>query len=109
MTDYRPSVHMQLVNESVLQKKYFFCRTMHVKENSSSTKLRVVFYTSTNTTNELSLNDMLHCGPKLQNNICDIIFQFRRYNTVFSCDRTCQSKLSISFMALIRITTALIL
>ncbi|XP_055633801.1 uncharacterized protein LOC129774128 [Toxorhynchites rutilus septentrionalis] len=48
-----------------------------VKENSSTTKCRVVFEASAKTTTGKSLNDMLMCGPVLQDSIVDILLRFR--------------------------------
>lgn len=87
INDYINSGHMHLANDSILSSKHYFLPHHAVfKESSSTTKLRVVFDGSAKTSTGLSLNDTLHCGPKLLNNICDIVFQFRRHNVVFSCD-----------------------
>lgn len=53
------------------------------KTNEFSPKLRVVFDASCSTTNG-SLNDYLHAGPRLQNDIGIIILRFRRHPVVFS-------------------------
>lgn len=46
------------------------------KESSTSTKLRVVFNGSQLSSTEISLNDLLHTGPKLQTNIVAILLRW---------------------------------
>lgn len=87
VNEYINSGHMQITDESILlQAHYFLPHHAAIKETSSTTKLRVVFDKSAKVFNGLTLNDTFHCGPKLLNIICGIIFQFRRNNIVFSCD-----------------------
>ncbi|XP_011858727.1 PREDICTED: uncharacterized protein LOC105556251, partial [Vollenhovia emeryi] len=57
-----------------------------IREDSSTTHLRVVFNASSVTSNGTSLNDHLHAGPKLQTDITSIILQWRRYKYVYSSD-----------------------
>ncbi|XP_011864190.1 PREDICTED: uncharacterized protein LOC105560050, partial [Vollenhovia emeryi] len=56
------------------------------RENSTTTRLRVVFNASSVTSNGTSLNDFLHVGPKLQTDITSVILQWRRYKYVYSAD-----------------------
>ncbi|UYV73931.1 hypothetical protein LAZ67_11001496 [Cordylochernes scorpioides] len=49
-------------------------------------KLRVVFDASTKTTTQISLNDLLHVGPKLQNNIFSILLKFRTNSVALVAD-----------------------
>lgn len=57
-----------------------------LRENSSTTKLRVVFDAGAKTSTGYSLNDILYAGPKLQNAIPDILMNFRKHEVVFSSD-----------------------
>ncbi|XP_024872888.1 uncharacterized protein LOC112455302 [Temnothorax curvispinosus] len=57
-----------------------------IREGSSTTHLRVVFNTSSVTSNGTSLNDHLHVGPKLQREIMAIIMRWRQYRYVYSAD-----------------------
>jgi len=56
------------------------------KASSITTKLRVVFNGSSKTTSGLSLNDLLHTGPKLQTELFDVLIWFRQHRYVFSAD-----------------------
>ena len=49
-------------------------------------KLRVVFNASSPTTSGRSLNDVLHAGPKLQNNLVTVITRWRRWAVAFCSD-----------------------
>lgn len=57
-----------------------------LRTTSLTTKLRVVFNASFPTTSGLSLNDILHSGPKLQTNLPDVLTWFRRFKYVFAAD-----------------------
>jgi hypothetical protein len=50
-----------------------------IKESSDTIKLRVVFDGSASNTTEVSLNDPLHTGPKLQEDLFDILLRFRSH------------------------------
>lgn len=84
MRDYEDTGHMvESQNTTILHTPHFFLPHHPVlREN----KLRVVFNASAATTTGKSLNDILFQGPKLHNEIPDIILHFRRYKFVFSCD-----------------------
>ena len=56
------------------------------KESSSTTKLKIVFDGSANTSNGISLNDSLLTGPNLYPLISTILTQFRSYKYVISGD-----------------------
>lgn len=57
-----------------------------IKEESLTTKVRVVFDASARTSNGRSLNDNLCIGPVLQNNLPAIIMNWRLYPFVFIAD-----------------------
>ncbi|XP_054709169.1 uncharacterized protein LOC129218874 [Uloborus diversus] len=57
-----------------------------VNENSTTTKLRVVFDASARTSNQHSLNDILLTGPKLQTHIFCNLITFRSYPVAFVAD-----------------------
>ncbi|XP_036347834.1 uncharacterized protein LOC118757211 [Rhagoletis pomonella] len=56
------------------------------KEESLSTKLRIVFDASANTSNGRSLNDILCVGPTLQNDMSAVILNWRQYRYAFTAD-----------------------
>ena len=56
------------------------------KGDSSTTKLRVVFDASAKTTSGFSVNDCLKVGPKLQDDLFDILVGYRFFKTAMSAD-----------------------
>lgn len=59
-----------------------------VKEQSTSTKTRVVFNASSKSSNGVSLNDTLLIGPTIQYDVIDKINRFRIRKYAFICDVT---------------------
>jgi hypothetical protein len=57
-----------------------------LKEDSLTTKLRVVFDTSAPTTSGYSFNDLQRVSPTLQNDIFLILLRFRQYTYGLSSD-----------------------
>ena len=57
-----------------------------LKENSNTTKLQVVFDGSCKTHSGYSLNDLLLCGPVIQENLFSILIRFRFYKVAFVSD-----------------------
>ena len=57
-----------------------------LKETSSTTKMRVVFNGSEKSSNGVSLNDILMVGPKVQDDLIDIVQRFRLHKIVMSAD-----------------------
>ncbi|XP_055623465.1 uncharacterized protein LOC129766891 [Toxorhynchites rutilus septentrionalis] len=68
---------MTLAEESSPKVAVHLPHNCVLKENSSTTKCRVVFDASAKTTSGKSLHDMLMCGPVLQDSIVDILLRFR--------------------------------
>jgi hypothetical protein len=80
--------HMELVppTQMNINERVFLPHHAVTKETSTTTKLRVVFDASTKTTTGASLNDAVMVGPKLQNDLFDIIIRFRTHQYVFTAD-----------------------
>ncbi|XP_071580298.1 uncharacterized protein, partial [Temnothorax nylanderi] len=57
-----------------------------LRESSTTTKLRVVFYASSESTDKTSLNDFLMAGPNLQQDIAAIILRWRLFRYVYMAD-----------------------
>jgi len=90
LEEYQSLGHMIPVgNAEVLDSPVYYLPHHGVlRENSSSTKLRVVFNGSYPSSSGVALNDLLHSGAKLQTNIFDVLLKFRSYQFVFSSDIT---------------------
>ena len=66
--------------------KYFLPHHAVFRENSSTSKIRVVFDGSCKTNSNLSLNDVLLKGFQVQPNLFDILCRFRYFNFVLTAD-----------------------
>jgi len=88
MDEYARLKHMVLVPATLPEPSFTYYLPHHgvLRASSSTTKLRVVFNGSSKTKSRLSLNDILHTGPKLQNNLFDVLIWFRQFAYVFSSD-----------------------
>ena len=56
-----------------------------IKKDRSSTKVRIVFDAAAKS-NTLCLNDLIETGPKLQNDLTEILIRFRRFPIALVCD-----------------------
>lgn len=83
---------MQLVNmspESDLTNHHYYLPHHAVfKQDSFTTKIRVVFDGSAKSSNALSLNDNLEAGPVIQDELFNILIRFRCSKYVISADIT---------------------
>ena len=59
-----------------------------LRTQSLTTKLRVVFNASSKTLGGIFLNDILCRGPKLQNDVADVISNWRRHRFVLTANMT---------------------
>jgi hypothetical protein len=86
--EYLALDHMERVPGSQIEtdKCYYMPHHAVIKEHSISTKTRVVFDASAQTTNGISLNDQLMIGPTLQEDLFSILTRFRTYQYVLSSD-----------------------
>lgn len=57
-----------------------------VMKDSTTTKVRPVFDASRKTSNGVSLNDLLRPGPKLQEDLFNILIRFRTHAVAFTAD-----------------------
>lgn len=83
--EYLDLGHMSLI-ETYEKPCYFLPHHGVFRENSSTTKLRVVFDASAATSSNKSLNDIQYTGPILQNDIFSILLRFRQYKYVACAD-----------------------
>ena len=82
--------HMEEVPEKQIEisrkKSFYLPHHCVLKYSSTTTKLRVVFDASAETSTGTSLNEVLMVGPKNQNDLFAILLRFRFYPVVFSAD-----------------------
>ncbi|CAG5022255.1 unnamed protein product [Parnassius apollo] len=69
-------------------KKPDFYMPHHCVEHpeSTTTKIRVVFNASAKTSTGLSLNDLMHRGPNLQQDLQKLILEWRQYKFAYTAD-----------------------
>lgn len=79
----------ELGHLSKIKMPYFGYYMPHhavIKDNSETTKLRVVFDASAKTTSSKSLNDIQCIGPVVQDDLFNILIRFRQHRYVLSGD-----------------------
>lgn len=87
MEEYKHLGHMAIINETEkLDFNYYLPHHGILKEDSVTTKLRVVFDGSAKTTSNISLNDCLKVGPTIQPDLFTILLRFRNFNVVLAAD-----------------------
>ncbi|XP_071055024.1 uncharacterized protein [Onthophagus taurus] len=84
--EYLALNHMKQVTTNLEAPHFYLPHHGVVRETSSTTRLRVVFNGSQKTSSGVSLNDCLHTGPKIQNELVDVLLRWRRHPIVFACD-----------------------
>ncbi|XP_055589945.1 uncharacterized protein LOC129742126 [Uranotaenia lowii] len=88
MREYIGLGHMQQVNPNSPQSNNVFYLPHHpvFKEDSTTTKTRVVFDGSAKSSSGYSLNDALLVGPVIQDDLISLILRFRTYPFVIVAD-----------------------
>ncbi|XP_059222988.1 uncharacterized protein LOC131996859 [Stomoxys calcitrans] len=91
LSEYLELDHMEptVSTEICLRSKYLSFYLPHhavVKPERTTTKVRVVFNASKKTSTGCSLNDILHTGPILQNDLMNVILRWRFFRYVFNGD-----------------------
>ncbi|XP_046145685.1 uncharacterized protein LOC123989002 [Osmia bicornis bicornis] len=87
LDEYEQLGHMRRVSpRDIITRSSYYLPHHGVFRDTSSTKIRVVFNGSHKTSSGYSLNDCLHSGPKLQNDLADILLRWRQYAFAFSAD-----------------------
>ncbi|XP_046385606.1 uncharacterized protein LOC124155646 isoform X2 [Ischnura elegans] len=86
MSEYLTLGHMTPCDNFPRVKHYFLPHHGVFKNQDPNSSLRVVFDASSKTSTNVSLNDILLSGPKLQNDLCEVILRFRCHSVVFACD-----------------------
>jgi len=88
LREYIDLGHMSLVTKEPSETQFFLPHHCVRKQESTSTKLRVVFDRSAKTTSGSSLNDLLLAGPTIQQKVFNILLRFRFFK-VSLCGDIC--------------------
>ena len=75
----------QVTEEEKRETKWILPHFPVIKRDSETTKVRIVFDAAAKVRG-LSLNDVLETGPKLQNELFDILLRFRKNPIAIVCD-----------------------
>ena len=77
---------VEVTEKDSSNKVHYLPHHPHVREASSTTKIRPVFNASCKGGNGVSLNDCLESGPNLNPNIVDVLLRFRRWQYAVTAD-----------------------
>jgi len=88
MNDYIKLGHAREVTGDTIIPEPSFYLPHHavIKASSLTTKVRVVFDASAKSSSGLSLNDVLKCGPTVQEDVFGILARFRKFQYVITSD-----------------------
>lgn len=86
INEYIKQGHCSILTNSKPNPCYFICHHAVLKQNSESTKLRVVFDGSARTSSGVSINDLKLMGPTVQDSLFAILLRFRLYVYVLTGD-----------------------
>jgi hypothetical protein len=88
MSEYESLGHMVPVPSDAPEPPHAYYLPHHgvVREDSKTTKLRVVFNGSSKSSTGASLNDISHTGQKLQSDVFDVLLWLRHHKCVFTTD-----------------------
>ncbi|XP_057329785.1 uncharacterized protein LOC130670399 [Microplitis mediator] len=88
LQEYESLGHMVAVPLEAPEPSHTYYLPHHgvLREQSTSTKLRVVFNGSSKTSSQVSLNDIMHTGPKTQSDIFDVLLYIRQHKYIFITD-----------------------
>ena len=86
LQEYLDLGHLSEVKPQSSKPGFFLPHHGVIKSSSLTTKLRVVFDGSAVTSSGISLNDALHTGPKIQDDLLHILLRYRTYQYVLTGD-----------------------
>lgn len=87
MNEYKQFNHMTLVDDNhKYEQSYYLPHHGIINENSTTTRLRVVFDGSAPSDSGVSLNDIQFVGPTIQEDLLSIILRFREHKYAVCAD-----------------------
>ncbi|XP_072401139.1 uncharacterized protein [Diabrotica undecimpunctata] len=72
--------------ETINKQEYYLPHHAVIKEDSITTKCRAVFDASSKSSTGISLNDVMHSGPRLQQDLTNILIHWRSYKIAYTAD-----------------------
>ncbi|XP_017882355.1 uncharacterized protein LOC108626273 [Ceratina calcarata] len=85
--EYLDLGHMsEVTTNELVDDGYYLPHHGVIKETNQTTKLRVVFDASAKSNNGISLNDTLHIGPKIQEDLLFILLRFSIHQYIITGD-----------------------
>ena len=82
---YLKKGYIRRVSNQENEKRWYLPHFAVEKPEKETTKTRIVFDASAKE-NGVSLNDIIHCGPKLQRDLCEVLLRFRKNPVALVCD-----------------------
>lgn len=87
LNEYLEMGHMRKVSSTdYYHGKYYIPHQPVIREDSLTTKLRVVFDASSKSSTNISLNDNMFTGPRLQQELAVILLRWRKHKIAFMAD-----------------------
>ena len=86
MEEYENLGHMTKIKDVNKNQEQYYIPHHGIFKESTTTRLRVVFDASAHTQNGLSLNDKLLVGPKIQDDLFEILLRFRIHKYAMVAD-----------------------
>lgn len=86
MSEYLQLGHMSISTQPITSASFFLPHHAIVKPSSISTKVRVVFDASAKDSKGTSLNDTLHIGPTIQQDLLSILLRWRKHKIAITAD-----------------------
>ena len=84
--EYEKLDHLSLMKDQNPRSGFYLPHHAVIKEDSITTKIRVVFDGSAKTSSGVSLNDSLMVGPTIQNDLFTILTRFRSHKFALTAD-----------------------
>jgi len=88
MEEYLDLGHMEEVidEDQIPKRSSYLPHHAMIKKSSLTTKVRVIFDASTKSSTGVTLNDVLMCGPNVQEDVFSILARFRKHQYVLTSD-----------------------
>ena len=80
------SIIEEVTDPGVVGRVTYLLRRAVIREDKSTTKMRIVFDGGAKRKGQVSLNDILHKGPALNPSIFELMLKFRIYDIVLTAD-----------------------